>query len=231
MSNANRFWYVLQTSFHRELQIQLQLNRMRIRSFIPMHYEETTESGRRRIRRKPAVHNLIFVRISPAWLQKIKTAKLIPAKCMYDKTTQMPLIVPDKQMDDFIALTEGKFEDVLLIDPSTEELERGDMVRITSGMFAGIEGEYIRYRSKNRVVVRIEELRGRRDGRSARGLHRENICRSTSGRVVRLDRTAGFTCSYPSKRDILFKGEDPSVRSMKTKGGPVYSAPDATDPE
>lgn len=58
MSNANRFWYVLQTSFHRELQIQLQLNRMRIRSFIPMHYEETTESGRRRIRRKPAVHNL-----------------------------------------------------------------------------------------------------------------------------------------------------------------------------
>ena len=93
MSNANRFWYVLQTSFHRELQIQLQLNRMRIRSFIPMHYEETTESGRRRIRRKPAVHNLIFVRISPAWLQKIKTAKLIPAKCMYDKTTQMPLIV------------------------------------------------------------------------------------------------------------------------------------------
>ena len=156
MSNANRFWYVLQTSFHRELQIQLQLNRMRIRSFIPMHYEETTESGRRRIRRKPAVHNLIFVRISPAWLQKIKTAKLIPAKCMYDKTTQMPLIVPDKQMDDFIALTEGKFEDVLLIDPSTEELERGDMVRITSGMFAGIEGEYIRYRSKNRVVVRIE---------------------------------------------------------------------------
>lgn len=124
MSNANRFWYVLQTSFHRELQIQLQLNRMRIRSFIPMHYEETTESGRRRIRRKPAVHNLIFVRISPAWLQKIKTAKLIPAKCMYDKTTQMPLIVPDKQMDDFIALTEGKFEDVLLIDPSTEKLER-----------------------------------------------------------------------------------------------------------
>lgn len=105
---------------------------------------------------KPAVHNLIFVRISPAWLQKIKTAKLIPAKCMYDKTTQMPLIVPDKQMDDFIALTEGKFEDVLLIDPSTEKLERGDMVRITSGMFAGIEGEYIRYRSKNRVVVRIE---------------------------------------------------------------------------
>lgn len=96
------------------------------------------------------------MRISPAWLQKIKTAKLIPAKCMYDKTTQMPLIVPDKQMDDFIALTEGKFEDVLLIDPSTEELERGDMVRITSGMFAGIEGEYIRYRSKNRVVVRIE---------------------------------------------------------------------------
>lgn len=89
---------------------------------------------------KPAVHNLIFVRISPAWLQKIKTAKLIPAKCMYDKTTQMPLIVPDKQMDDFIALTEGKFEDVLLIDPSTEKLERGDMVRITSGMFAGDRG-------------------------------------------------------------------------------------------
>ena len=46
MSNANRFWYVLQTSFHRELQIQLQLNRMRIRSFIPMHYEETTEARR-----------------------------------------------------------------------------------------------------------------------------------------------------------------------------------------
>lgn len=186
MSNANRFWYVLQTSFHRELQIQLQLNRMRIRSFIPMHYEETTESGRRRIRRKPAVHNLIFVRISPVWLQKIKTAKLIPAKCMYDKTTQMPLIVPDKQMDDFIALTEGKFEDVLLIDPSTEELERGDMVRITSGMFAGIEGEYIRYRSKNRVVVRIEASRPSRRPKCPRPTSRKYLLKHIrSGRPFR----------------------------------------------
>ena len=150
------FWYPLRVTYSRELLLKEALDAENIENFIPMHYEETTESGRRRIRRKPAVHNLIFVRISPVWLQKIKTAKLIPAKCMYDKMTQMPLIVPDKQMDDFIALTEGKFEDVLLIDPSTEELERGDMVRITSGMFAGIEGEYIRYRSKNRVVVRIE---------------------------------------------------------------------------
>ena len=156
MSNAIRFWYVLRTSFHKELYTQLQLSKMRIRSYIPMRHEEVIESGHRKVRRVPAIHNLIFVRISPGWLVKLRAHKLISAKCLYDRTTQKPLIVPDKQMDDFIALTEGKYEDVHIVDPDMENIERGERVRIVAGPFAGIDGEYVHYRSKNRVVIRIE---------------------------------------------------------------------------
>ena len=42
------------------------------------------------------------------------------------------------------------------IDVVTEQLKKGDKVRVIKGDFAGIEGELIRVKGHKRVVVRLE---------------------------------------------------------------------------
>ena len=119
MSNANRFWYVLQTSFHRELQIQLQLNRMRIRSFIPMHYEYVKKADRKVRKLVPVVHNLVFVHSSLACIDRIKQSVGLSLAVRYiiDRETNRPLIVPDSQMRSFIAVSGNYEEQIVLSRP------------------------------------------------------------------------------------------------------------------
>lgn len=65
------------------------------------------------------------------------------------------MVVPERQMKDFIFLYDFSEHAILL---SNENLKRGDRVRVLKGEFAGIEGELIRIKGHKRVVVRLEGL-------------------------------------------------------------------------
>lgn len=73
----------------------------------------------------------------------------------YDSLSRMPMVVPEKQMKDFILLYDFSENAIIL---SNENLKHGDRVRILKGQFAGIEGELIRIKGHKRVVVRLEGL-------------------------------------------------------------------------
>ena len=69
--------------------------------------------------------------------------------------TRQLLVVPDKQMQDFMFLLDFFFsEDAVQV--LNENLRQGDRVRVIKGEFAGIEGELIRIKGHKRVVVRLE---------------------------------------------------------------------------
>ena len=70
-----------------------------------------------------------------------------------DRETGNFLIVPDKQMNDFIFLLDFSKE---MVEVVNENLKKGDKVRVIKGDFAGIEGELIRVKGHKRVVVRLE---------------------------------------------------------------------------
>ncbi len=158
MSNEQRHWYIVRATYSREMAVKRYFDRLKVRSYIPMRYVETELNGRRRLVLRPIVHNLVFVRITQAWLQKIRQASPLTVGLYYDRQSREPAVVPDKEMDDFIYVTGGRFEDTELIDLQQERLEEGDRVRITEGIFKGIEGEYLRYKSKQRVVVKVQGL-------------------------------------------------------------------------
>ena len=78
---------------------------------------------------------------------------LFAARYLRDRETGNFLIVPDKQMNDFMFLLDFSKE---MVEVVNENLKKGDKVRVIKGDFAGIEGELIRVKGHKRVVVRLE---------------------------------------------------------------------------
>ena len=75
-----------------------------------------------------------------------------------DRETQSPIIVPDSQMADFIAVTATMDEQLVFLDPVEVQLKKGDRVRITGGILKGVEGNLIRIKGDRRVVVSIQGI-------------------------------------------------------------------------
>ena len=61
-------------------------------------------------------------------------------------------------MQNFIAVAGNYEESVLYLDPVDLQLSKGTRVRITGGVFEGVEGVFIRVRHDRRVVVCIEGI-------------------------------------------------------------------------
>ena len=63
------------------------------------------------------------------------------------------LIVPDKQMHDFMFLLDFSPSGIEVLN---KNLKRGDRVRVIKGPLQGLEGELVRLMGHKRVVIRLE---------------------------------------------------------------------------
>lgn len=70
----------------------------------------------------------------------------------------MPIIVPDKAMEDFIHISKVMSDEVLYLQDVTSKLKEGQKVRVTDGPFKGIEGTILRIKRSRRVVVELPGL-------------------------------------------------------------------------
>ncbi len=130
-------WYALRVTYCREMIVKRRLDACGIESFVPMRYKETVCGQRRRRTLVAAVHNLLFVHTTAEQLRTIASDPRLPVRTITDRTTGSTLIVPDKQMRDFIAVAGNPDEQHIYLDPDSTELRRGDRVRITGGLLAG----------------------------------------------------------------------------------------------
>ena len=112
--------------------------------------------GKRRKRLVPMIHNLIFVHIEEERMKEIKSTTELPIRYIMDKETKTPIVIPEKQMNDFIAVAQSDNEHVEFISPDAIAIKQGDRVRVTGGAFQGIEGEYIRYKGHSKVAISIQ---------------------------------------------------------------------------
>jgi len=68
------------------------------------------------------------------------------------------MVVPQKQMEDFMRVAGTLSDDITYYHPDEIALEKGRRVRVLGGMFDGIEGILVRGKGRRdrRVVVLIE---------------------------------------------------------------------------
>lgn len=153
-----KLWYAIRVTYNRELKVKAELDVMGVENFVPMQYTEVLHNGRNVRRLVPSVHNLIFVRMAEADMKEFKTTTKLPVRYIMDREKKCPIVVPDVQMANFIAAAGTADEQLVYIDPAIVQMKRGTRVRVTGGLFAGLEGVFMRVKGDRRVVVSIPGL-------------------------------------------------------------------------
>ena len=70
-----------------------------------------------------------------------------------DFSTHSMLVVPDKQMQDFMFLLDFSTGSVEVLNKG---IKRGDRVRVIKGPLQGLEGELVRLKNHKRVIIRLD---------------------------------------------------------------------------
>ena len=147
-------WYPLRVTYGRELKLKDRLDKLQLASFIPMTYKQIEKDGRRRRALVPAI-NKTRCAIDDLRSQLKET---IPFHYIWDRATSLPIVVPDKAMDDFIRVSSSIDDDIIYISDVSPLLKSGQKVRVIAGPFAGIEGKVVRIRKAKRVMVELPEM-------------------------------------------------------------------------
>jgi len=148
-------WYAAKVKYQTERKMKLWLDEQTIENFIPFHTVLIERNGKKIKREKPIVPGLLFIRTNYSTACALPGESSIRMIFMRNLENHQLLVVPDKQMQDFMFLLD--FSEAAVRIENTN-LRRGDRVRVIKGDFAGIEGELIRIKGHKRVVVRLEGL-------------------------------------------------------------------------
>lgn len=129
-----------------------------VRCFVPMHTVERYTGGKLEYSREQLVKSLLFVQCTPETLSRMRakfSGQLTP---YYDSVEGKYLVVPDRQMDAFIALCDFKDSGLEYLGQDEGKYHLGDKVRVTEGVFKGLEGHIKRIRHDRRLVVTIDGI-------------------------------------------------------------------------
>lgn len=161
--DADAKWYVLRVTYQRELSTKESLDKLNIENFVPIRVVRRRNSKGRFFRvREAAVHNYIFVRSTREVIDELKTYRLPALRyVMHQQDGENQIMtVPESQMRNFIAVAANVDEPVIFLSPEEVALSKGDKVRITDGVFMGVEGVFMRVKNtrEKRVVVKIDGI-------------------------------------------------------------------------
>ena len=146
-------WYVAYTRVNQELLIKKKLDGLGIENFLPLEEQvRDTPLGRKTIR-VPLIHGMIFIHTDKATSFSLLNEYSLNMVYLKDIEGRGSLIVPDKQMEDFMFLLDFSPEGIEILN---KDLKRGDRVRVIKGPLVGLEGELVRLRGHKRVVIRLE---------------------------------------------------------------------------
>ena len=161
-------WFAMSAPYCRELKAREALEERGIETFIAMQWRNVRRQrpgapATRPLERvlMPIIHNLIFVHSSRSRIQEAKLQiPFLQWRTMSYEGRNVPMVVPDYQMDAFIRICNTRNSDIAFYAPGEMEIKPGTRVRIIGGEFSGIEGVLLKQKGKNsnRVVVELPNL-------------------------------------------------------------------------
>lgn len=151
-------WYAIRVTYNREMKVKRELDSMHIENFLPMKYRVVMRGEKKTKELVPAIHNLIFVNISRNDLKEYKATTTLPIRYIMNKGTREPIVIPDQQMKNFIAVAGNTSEQIVYLDPNLSNFKKGDKVKIIGGVFEGANGYFMRIKGDRRVVVCISGI-------------------------------------------------------------------------
>ena len=165
-------WYVL-TAFKHEAQAKTELEEEARRRkanglspweiFLPMKQCIEGFGARKRRVTKPVIANYVFVHaiLNDLYAFKVKHPFLhLFRPAALQSTDNKCLWVPERQMRSFIIAVQAMSENLQVFRPDEIDLVKGDHVRITSGLFNGVEGTLLVEQGKpgGSVVIQLDNV-------------------------------------------------------------------------
>ncbi len=156
VSISDSRWYVMRVTYSRELKAMQLLQNFGVECYVPMLCVRDG-MGKHFV---PAVHNLIFVHTTRDVLDECKRQMelVCPMRYMMDKSTGLPMVVKDKEMADFMWVTENNNADVFYLDNPSVVCVKGTPIEVIGGPFKGLRGRLLRIRRNRKVVLQLVGL-------------------------------------------------------------------------
>jgi transcription elongation factor/antiterminator RfaH len=145
-------WYVLHTKSRFESVVHEGLIKKSVEVFLPKIWVQSKRKDRKKMIRVPLFPGYVFVKtdLNPYHhLEILKTAGAV--KLIGNKTEPVP--VSHQTIDSLRIMVKGDFPVM-----TGDRFQAGDRVVVLNGPFAGVIGEFIRYKGGGRVVVNVEAL-------------------------------------------------------------------------
>ena len=152
------YWFAARTRDKQEFAIRKSLDKLKTEENLGIDYYLPTRivisqlKYRRKRSEVPVIRNLIFIRATKQTACDISNVYSVQLYYMKDLFTRSMLIVPNKQMEDFMFVMDLNPDGVSF---DNEPLTMGNKVKVVKGDFSGIEGEVSTVANKTYVVIRI----------------------------------------------------------------------------
>ena len=159
-------WFALRTTYGREKKAYDYLITKGVKAFLPTIRNTKIEKGKRKTVTESRLPNIFFAYGTE---EQIKTSVYdnvnLPFLRFYyrhmhegHKIKQVPLIVPNSQIDSLKIICEAEATDVIVSTDIIGKFEIGQEVRVVDGAFKGVVGIVARYRGQQRVGVSVDGL-------------------------------------------------------------------------
>ncbi len=155
MTENQEFWFAARTRANQELGLRDSLKKYDITYFLPTHIVTRRISDRVKKVEVPVISNLIFIKTTKQKAFSLVKDYSLKLSYLRNHETGTLLVVPDKQMADFMFVMDFSPESVKQF---TGHFEPGDKVRVIKGNLSGIEGELVRVDGKTHVMLRIPQV-------------------------------------------------------------------------
>jgi len=155
MSEIQEYWFAARTRKDQELTIRNSLVKMGIKHFLPTQTVIRQLKYRKKRVEVPIIRNLIFIQATKETALSLPNDHGIQVFFLRDYISHKTLIVPNKQMEDFMFVMDTDPEAVTFDD---SELVPKAKVQIVKGKFCGVEGEFAALANKAYVIIRMPNV-------------------------------------------------------------------------
>ena len=159
-------WYALRTTYGREKKAYDYMITKGITAFYPTTNVVKLIKGKRKVVTESRLPNIFFAYGTEEQLKSFVYDNVnLPFLRFYyryihvgRKIEKTPMVVPNYQMESLKIVCAAEVDDIIVSIREIPKFEKGQLVRITKGAFAGVIGTVARYKGQQRVAVIMKGL-------------------------------------------------------------------------
>jgi len=154
--DETKHWFVARTRARQEKSVRDRLKEFGVETFLPTRVEVRQWHDRKKKVEISLIPNTIFIHEEKDKALSMANYEGIPITYLIDYLTHKMMVIPDRQMQNFMFLLDVSDESMKIEDGIL--YQKGDKIRVLKGPFAGLEGEMMRINGHDRVVVKLDGL-------------------------------------------------------------------------